>query len=85
MIILMSPAFQSADSALIKLSSPGIFSIPVGFLVMWLVSLATQPKGEERAHADELFERIHIQAVTGYDPRALQAPAEEVQAAAHRA
>jgi SSS family transporter len=84
-IIFMSPAFQSADSALIKLSSPGIFSIPVGFLVMWLVSLATQPKGEERAHADELFERIHIQAVTGYDPRALQAPAEEVQAAAHRA
>ncbi len=74
-IILISPAFQSPETALIKLSSPGIFSIPVGFLVMWLVSLATQPKGEARAVADENYHRVHTQAVTGYDPRVLRAAA----------
>ena len=84
-IILLSPAFQPAASALIKISSPGIFSIPVGFIVMWLVSLATQPKGEEAERADEMFERIHIQAVTGFDPQSLKPTAEEAHAQARRA
>lgn len=84
-IILLSPAFQSAESAVIKISSPGIFSIPVGFVVMWLVSLATQPKGADREQADALFDRIHTQAVTGYDPQTLHSPTQETQASADRA
>ncbi|MBL8929451.1 MAG: cation acetate symporter [Kineosporiaceae bacterium] len=68
-IILLSPTFHgSAEGALLPISSPGIISVPVGFLVMYLVSLATQPKGEALAAANRLFDRIQVQAVTGIDP-----------------
>ena len=66
-IILVSPVFNP-EGALIPLKSPGIISIPVGFLVTWLISLATQPKGEAAVEADDLFLRIRIQATTGIDP-----------------
>ncbi|MEP7159570.1 MAG: cation acetate symporter [Dermatophilaceae bacterium] len=72
-IILLSPTFHgSAESALLPFSSPGIVSVPIGFLVMWLVSLATQPRGEELTAANRTFDRIRIQAVTGIDPDALR-------------
>lgn len=66
-MILVSPIFLQ-EGALIPLKSPGLISIPVGFLVMWLVSLATQPRHEEKAEADLLFDRIRFQATTGIDP-----------------
>lgn len=66
-IILVSPVFHP-EGALIPLKSPGIISIPIGFLVTWLISLATQPKGEAKVEADQLFDRIRIQATTGIDP-----------------
>jgi SSS family solute:Na+ symporter/cation/acetate symporter len=66
-MILVSPIFLQED-ALIPLKSPGLISIPVGFLVMWLVSLATQPRSEDKVEADLLFDRIRFQATTGIDP-----------------
>ncbi|PID96890.1 MAG: cation acetate symporter [Actinomycetales bacterium] len=63
-MIILSPTFFD----LIPITAPGIISIPVGFLTMWLVSLATQPKGESLAKANETFDRMRIQAVTGVDP-----------------
>lgn len=66
-IILVSPVFRGQD-ALLPISSPGIISIPLGFLVTWVVSMMTQPKGEASAEADTLFDRIRVQAVTGMDP-----------------
>lgn len=74
-IILLSPTFHgSAESALLPFSSPGIVSVPIGFLVMWLVSLATQPRGEDLTAANRTFDRIRIQAVTGVDPDSLLTP-----------
>jgi hypothetical protein len=35
---------------------------------MWLVSLATQPRNEDKVEADLLFDRIRFQATTGIDP-----------------
>jgi hypothetical protein len=46
------------QGALLPISSPGIISIPLGFLVTWVVSMMTQPKGEAAAEADTLFDRI---------------------------
>lgn len=66
-IILLSPTFRAGD-AILPISSPGLISIPVGFLVMFLVSLATQPKGEALTEANQLFDRIQVQAITGIDP-----------------
>jgi SSS family solute:Na+ symporter/cation/acetate symporter len=62
--ILLSPVFNEADP-IIPISNPGIVSIPVGFLVGYLASLATQPQGEAARHADDLFDRMRLQAVTG--------------------
>ncbi|MDN5762215.1 MAG: cation acetate symporter [Microlunatus sp.] len=67
LIILLSPTFRGGE-AILPISSPGLISIPVGFLVMYLVSLATQPRGEALVEADQLFDRIRVQAVTGIDP-----------------
>lgn len=76
-IILVSPTFHgSAETALLPFSSPGIVSIPLGFVVMWIVSLATQPKGAELEQANRTFDRIRIQAVTGIDPDTLEGTAE---------
>lgn len=66
-LILVSPVINP-DNALFPLKSPGIISIPVGFFVMWLISRATAAKGEARVEADQLFDRIRVQAVTGVDP-----------------
>lgn len=66
-LIVISPTIQGND-ALTPLSSPGLVSIPVGFLVGFLVSLATQPKGVDKGLANASFDRIRIQAVTGTDP-----------------
>jgi SSS family transporter len=63
-MILMSPIFNETDPIL-ALSNPGIVSIPVGFGVAFLVSLATQPKGRSLDAADEVFDRMRMQAVTG--------------------
>jgi Na+(H+)/acetate symporter ActP len=62
-MIVFSTTFMGA-SAPIQLTAPGIVSIPAGFLVMWLVSMLTQPKGAELDAANSLFDRIRIQAVT---------------------
>jgi len=67
LMILFSTTFMGA-SAPVQLTAPGIISIPAGFLVMWLVSMLTQPKGAELDAANSLFDRIRIQAVTGMDP-----------------
>ena len=67
LMILFSTTFMG-DNAPVKLTAPGIISIPAGFLVMWIVSMMTQPKGEDLAAANSLFDRIRIQAVTGMDP-----------------
>lgn len=66
-IILVSPVFMG-QNALLPISSPGIISIPLGFLVTWVVSLMTQPEGKAAAEANTLFDRIRVQAVTGMDP-----------------
>lgn len=66
-IILLSPIFGGED-AIVPISSPGVISVPVGFIVMYVVSRATQPKGEAARAAELLFDRIRFQAVTGYDP-----------------
>lgn len=66
-IILLSPTFRQG-AAILPISSPGLISIPVGFLVMYVISLLTQPKGEALSVANKLFDRIRIQAVTGMDP-----------------
>lgn len=34
----------TADDAIIKFSQPGLFTIPFGFLAVWLTSIVTQPK-----------------------------------------
>lgn len=79
-IILLSPTFRgSTANAILPINSPGIISIPVGFIVMYLVSLATQPRGAEREAADELFHKIRIQAVTGIDAKTLEAHANEAR------
>lgn len=65
-IILLSPTFHgTAQTSILPFSSPGIVSVPVGFIVMWLVSLATQPTGAELAERDRVFNHIRILAVTG--------------------
>jgi len=66
-IILLSPTFRQGD-AILPISSPGLISIPVGFLAVFLISLATQPKGVALTEAGQQFDRIRIQAVTGMDP-----------------
>lgn len=66
-IILLSQPW-SATGGSISLKSPGLISIPVGFIVMAIISLMTQPKGEAKVEADQLFDRIRIQATTGVDP-----------------
>lgn len=66
-IILLSPAVNPTG-AVMPISSPGVISIPIGFIVMILMSLATQPKGEAKVEADQLFDRIRFQATTGIDP-----------------
>ncbi len=63
-MIILSPTFTNVQ----PLSAPGIVSIPVGFLVMWGVSMLTQPQGEALAKHNETFDRMRIQAVTGQDP-----------------
>jgi len=81
-IILLSPIFNPEDS-LVKLSSPGLISIPIGFLVMVGVSLASQPKGDALTDADELFERVRFQATTGIDPANPEAAPPHERVAAH--
>lgn len=73
-MILMSPVLhpENPEAALIPLKSPGIVSIPVGFAVMLLVSLATRPKGERKSEADRTFDRVRFQATTGIDPREME-------------
>jgi SSS family transporter len=66
-MILVSPTIRGAD-ALTSLSSPGLVSIPVGFIVAFVVSLSTQPKGLEKDLANANFNRIRFQAVTGQAP-----------------
>lgn len=66
-IILVSPVVMG-QNALLPISSPGIISIPVGFIVTWVVSRLTQPAGQALHEADDLFRRIRVQAVTGMDP-----------------
>ncbi len=66
-LILVSPSI-SPTGYLVPLKSPGVISIPIGFIVMILMSLATQPKGEAKVEADQLFDRIRFQATTGIDP-----------------
>lgn len=66
-IIIMSPSVNPTG-AIVPISSPGVISIPIGFIVMMLMSLATQPKGEAKVEADQLFDRIRFQATTGVDP-----------------
>lgn len=72
-MILVSPVFhpENPEAALIPLKSPGLVSIPVGFVVMLLVSLATQPRGDRKVEADRIFDRVRFQATTGIDPRKL--------------
>lgn len=81
-IILLSPIFNP-ETSLIKLSSPGLISIPIGFLVMFGVSLASQPKGDALTDADELFERVRFQATTGIDPANPEASPPREQVATH--
>ena len=71
-LILMSPVLhpENPEAALVPLKSPGLISIPIGFLVMFVVSLATQPKGAAHAEAAQRFDRIRYQATTGIDPAA---------------
>jgi len=38
-----------ASAALVPFSQPGLVTIPLGFLTLWVVSLLTQPKSAERA------------------------------------
>ena len=72
-IILLSPTFHAGD-AILPISSPGLISIPIGFLVTWVVSLMTAPKGADLEEANHLFHRIRVQAVTGMDPGPDRAP-----------
>ncbi|XBB69974.1 cation acetate symporter [Nocardioides sp. WV_118_6] len=69
-LILLSPVFHPTDpdAALFPLKSPGIISVPIGFAVMFLVSLATRPRGQRRHEADARFARVRFQATTGIDP-----------------
>ncbi len=62
--ILLSPLFNETD-AIVPLNNPGIISIPVGFIVAIVVSLLTQPRGEDETQANERFHRMRVQAVTG--------------------
>lgn len=66
-VILQSPIFRG-ENAFIPISSPAVISLPVGFIVMIVVSLLTQPKGEEARKADAIFDRIRIKMVTRVDP-----------------
>jgi SSS family transporter len=66
-IIALSPIFNPED-ALIPISNPGMISVPMGFLVCFIVSLATQKKGAALQEADATFDRMRVQAVTGMDP-----------------
>lgn len=78
-LILMSPVLHPANPevALIPLKSPGLISIPIGFAVMFLVSLATQPRGADKLESDRTFDRIRFQATTGIDPSSVdRSPAE---------
>ncbi|WP_370894846.1 cation acetate symporter [Janibacter sp. GXQ6167] len=67
LVILQSPIFRG-ENAFIPISSPAIISLPVGFIVMMVVSLLTQPKGDEARKADAIFDRIRIKMVTKVDP-----------------
>lgn len=80
-IILTSPTLLG-ESAISPITSPAIISMPIGFIVMYLVSLATQPKGQDAVVADGRFGRIRIQSVTGVDTGdpALTAESERIQA-----
>lgn len=65
-MIVLSPTFLNVQ----PLTAPGIASIPVGFLVMALVSMLTQPKGAVLQQHNETFDHMRIQAVTGRNPYA---------------
>lgn len=71
-MIFLSPVVLKED-ALVPLSSPGIVSIPLGFLVAVVVSLLTQPKGAEKEEADTRFDQERFQAVTGYGAETIRA------------
>jgi SSS family transporter len=64
LMILLSPIFNETDPV-VSLSNPGIISIPVGFIVAIVVSLLTQPRGDESVSADQRFRHMRVQAVTG--------------------
>lgn len=64
-MIFLSPVVLG-DDAIVPLSSPGIISIPVGFLAAVIVSLVTQPRGQDKTDADHVYDRMRLQAVTGY-------------------
>jgi len=70
-------------SAPVQLSNPSVISIPVGFIVMAIVSLMTQPKGEAAAEHDDRYERVRFQAITGIDPSDPNSVPPHMRAAAH--
>lgn len=73
-LIFLSPTVQvdllHHGSALFPLKNPGIVTMPLSFLVGWLVSLLS-PAPEEAARFDEVKHRMH----TGHGHGAAQVPA----------
>lgn len=67
-LIFFSPAvsgtdsamFPNADWAIFPLTSPGLVSIPLSFLVGWLVSIVTKPD-----NLDELAAEMEVRSLTG--------------------
>ncbi len=71
-MILLSPTVpwfaSNPASAPVQLTGPAVISIPAGFLVMALVSMMTQPKGEAATEHADRYERVRFQSITGIDP-----------------
>ena len=86
-MILLSktvPWYSSAPAtAPVQLSNPSIISIPVGFIVMAIACLLTQPKGEAATEHEDRFHRVRFQSITGIDPSDPDSVPPHLRAAAH--
>jgi SSS family transporter len=64
MMIALSPTFFGADAP-VSLVNPGIVSIPVAFLAMYIGSRLSAPRGTDKDIADGEFAAVRFQAVVG--------------------
>ncbi|NUU24064.1 MAG: cation acetate symporter [Streptomycetaceae bacterium] len=74
-IILMSPAVNGKDDAVLDFSNPALVSAPIALLVSVVVALVLPSRGEKAATASATFAVMRRKALTGIELGAL-APAD---------